>query len=339
MSPRKIKVGIVGLGTVGGGFYDISKNSDDFEIVKVLNRSSIKYETHDVKKYQIASGLEDLIDNVDVVVETVGGTDFADKVVRSALKSRKHVVTANKALIAENGVELLNLAKSVKKLLLFGASVGGGMPVLKNLEYHNLDGISRVYGIINATSNFVMSKLSKGMGFEEAIRIAQKEGYAESDPGDDISGKDAARKLAIICAFITGCLPKLESIPITPLRIDKNTIKTFDEMGMSIKPLVYFEIKSEGAELWVGPAAVPKKSRLGITEGTENCLIVEGKSGINSISGTGAGKNPTAYAIMADVISIARGETRSVSFNDTPINVLESHFETVKNVKILKPFR
>jgi len=339
LNSQKLKVGIVGLGTVGGGLYDISKNNKEFEIVKVLNRSREKYKIHNIKSHQIASNLEELLNSVDIVVETVGGVEFATEVVKNALKFGKHVVTANKALIAKDGVELLKLAKNVEKFLLFGASVGGGMPVFRNLKYHSIGRISRVYGVLNATSNFVLSKVMEGMKIKDAVYLAQSEGYTESDPTDDLSGKDAARKLAIICAFITGSLPKVESIPTTSLNVDEEVVKFIEKMEMVLKPLVYMEPRNKGVELWVGPAAISRNSRIGLTEGTENCLIVEGENGINSISGVGAGKNPTAFAIMADIISIVRGEASEFNFNQVPLNILKSKFESVGNVKIFRSSR
>ncbi len=339
MNFQKLKVGIVGLGTVGGGLYEISKNNREFEIAKVLNRSQEKYRIHNVESRLIANDLKELLNNVDLVVETVGGVEFSSEVVRNALKLGKHVVTANKALIARDGVELLKLAKNVGKFLLFGASVGGAMPVLRNLKYHSIGKILRVYGVLNATSNFVLSKVMEGMRIEEAVHLAQIEGYAESDPTDDLSGMDAARKLAIICASITGSLPKVKSIPTISLNTSERVIKYVEEMRMVIKPLAYMEVKDEGVELWVGPAAVPRRSRIGITQGTENCLIVEGENGVNSISGMGAGKNPTAFAVMADIISIARGEAFWFDFDNTHLNILKSKLENVENVKIFKSSR
>ncbi len=331
-----VKVGLVGLGTVGGGFYDISKKRKEFQITKILNRSERKYVTHYVPDEMIASDLHDLIERVDIVVEAVGGIDFPNKVISQALISGKDVVTANKALIADKGDELLKLAEKMGRKLLFGASVGGGMPALLNLQYHSLGKVTRVYGILNATSNFVLSKMSQGMDMSRAVKIAQEEGYAEQDPSDDISGMDATRKLAIICAYITGKLPNLKGIFVNQLQINQEQISYVESMEMVVKPIAYMKIKSNGIELWVGPAALSKNSKMAKTNGTENCLIIEGESGINSLTGVGAGRNPTAFSVMADVISIAKGNATLPYFKkDETLNILEPAFKEIKGVKII----
>lgn len=331
-----VKVGLIGLGTVGGGFYSIAKNREEFQITKVLNRSEKKYATYHVPNKIIANDLFDLIKGVDIVVETVGGIDFPNEVISRALIDGKDVVTANKALIATKGDELLELAKKNGRKLLFGASVGGGMPVLQNIQYHSLGKITRVYGILNATSNFVLSKMSEGLSMIQAIKIAQEKGYAEQDPNDDISGMDAARKLAIICAYITGKLPDLKNISVNPLQINQEQMSYVEDAKMVVKPLIYMSIENGETKLWVGPAAVSQDSKIAEVHGTENCLIVEGESGINSLTGIGAGRNPTAFAVMADVISIAKGNAPLPYFKkDKSLNISEPSFKEVKGVKII----
>ncbi len=333
---RAVKIGIVGLGTVGGGFYNMAKNRKEFQITKLLNRTEEKYAAYNVPTEMIANDLYDLIEGVDIVVETVGGIDFPNELISRALTNGKDVVTANKALIADRGDKLLELAKEKGRKLLFGASVGGGMPVLQNIQYHSLGKITRVYGILNATSNFVISKMSKGLNMSEAIKTAQEEGYAEQDPSDDISGMDAARKLMIICAYITGKLPSLENVSINPLQINREQMSHVEKAKMVVKPIVYMNIKDGEIELWVGPAAVAHNSKIAKVDGTENCLIVEGESGINSLTGMGAGRNPTAFAVMADVISIVKGNALLPCFKkDKDLNVSEPNFKEIKGVKIL----
>ena len=331
-----VKVGLIGLGTVGGGFYNIAKNRKEFQITKVLNRSEKKYAIYHVPNKTIANDLLDLIKEVDLVVETVGGIDFPSEVISLALNNGKDVVTANKALIAAKGDELLDLAKKIGRKLLFGASVGGGMPVLQNIQYHSMGKITRIYGILNATSNFVLSKMSEGLSMSQAIKIAQEKGYAEQDPSDDISGMDAAQKLAIVCAYITGKLPDLKDISVYPLQINQEQMSYIKDAKMVVKPLIYMNIKDDKIGLWVGPAAVAQNSKVAQIEGTENCLIVEGESGINSLTGIGAGQNPTAFAVMTDVMSIAKGNATLLHFKkDRNLNIFEPNFKEVKGVKII----
>ena len=331
------RVGIVGLGTVGGGFYDLAKDRDEFEIHKVLNRSEVKYRLHGVEKSQIAKNVDEMIKDVDIMVETVGGIDFAYALVQKALKNGKDVVTANKALIASKGVELTMLAKKHNVNLLFSASVGGGMPALRNVNYHSHGRIERVYGILNATSNFVLSKMSEGVNFQQAIAMAQKAGYAEQDPSDDILGIDAARKISIICGMISGKIPVLENICVKSIELKEEVFTYAKKLESIVKPMVYLSFEDE-IKMFVGPLAIPRYSRIAHVNGTENCLVIEGESGMNFISGVGAGKNPTAFAVMADVLSIIRGETYHVDFKDYERSkIAEPDFEEFEGLKLFRP--
>ena len=332
------KIGVVGLGTVGGGFYDLAIDRKEFQISKVLNRSQNKYHLHNVPTSKIASNVEELIDNVDIVIETVGGTDFAYELIMESLEKGKDVVTANKALIASKGVEILGLAKKRGRKVLFSASVGGGMPALRNVRYHSFGKIKRVYGILNATSNFVLFKMSRGMSMEKAIEIAQQEGYAEQDPTDDIMGMDAARKISIICGMITGKLPQIEKIPIKPINLGADELAYAKRLESVIKPMVYLSLEEKKMKIFVGPLAIPSYSRIAEIDGTENCLVIEGESGTNFISGVGAGKNPTAFAVLADVLSIINEETYRFEFNGYVSAKLDAPaFEEFKSLKIFRP--
>ncbi len=332
----KTKVGIIGLGTVGGGVYDLSVERDDFEVVKVLNRSHEKYAVHGVEPFKTANGIDEVVEGSDVIVETVGGIELPFEIVEKSLNAGKDVVTANKELMAEKGVELLELARRKGKNLLFGASVGGGMPVLSLLRYHACGEITRIYGILNATSNFVLSKMSEGISFEASLKTAQNNGYAEADPTDDVEGLDAARKLAIMCAAVTGELPDANSIPRTGLVLDRELVGWLEDDGMAVKPIVYMEKREDGIELWVGPAAVERGSRIGSTCGTENCIVVEGTHVNSFLSGSGAGRNPTAFAVLHDLVSIINGEAVGFNFKKAGFKILKSEFEEVEKVKILK---
>ncbi len=331
------RVGIIGLGTVGGGFYEISRKRKEYRITKVLNRSSKKYLLHQVPKPMVAEDVDELITDIDVLVETVGGIDFPYEVVTKALNAGKDVVTANKALIASHGEELVKLARKRGAKLLFGASVGGGMPALRYVKYHATGKIIRIYGILNATSNFLLSKASKGMTFKDAIALAQREGYAESDPTDDVEGIDAARKLAIICGVVSGILPEVDKIPKSSVCINMLDFEYAKRLKATVKPLVYLEFENDSLKMWSGPVAIPEYSRLSNVSGTENCLVVEGENGTSFLSGIGAGKNPTAFAVMADVIDAVNDVSFNVEFRKKTCEINQPNFEEFRNLKIFHP--
>ncbi len=331
------RVGIIGLGTVGGGFYDISHERKEYKIVKVLNRSKEKYTLHGVRTSEIARNVEEVIQESDIVVETVGGLEFPYEVVTKALKSGRDVVTANKALIASYGEELIGLAKENGVKLLFGASVGGGMPALRFVKYHSVGKVKRVYGILNATSNFLLSKVTKGLSFEEALQLAQRQGYAESDPTDDIQGMDAARKMAIVCGIVWGMLPDAERVPKSSIYVESSYFEYAKKLRLSIKPLVFLSFEEGELKMWSGPVAVPESSRLADINGTENCLIVEEENGINFLSGKGAGKNPTAFAIMADVLDVVNDVNFTVEFHKRLGKINAPRFENFGGLKIFHP--
>ncbi len=332
------RIGIVGLGTVGGGFYELAKERREFVIHKVLNRSESKYLVHNVKSQAIAKNIQDLIEEVDIVVETVGGTDFAYKLIKEALKKGKNVVTANKALIASKGVEIMRLAEKNNAKVMFGASVGGGMPALRNLKYHSYGKIKKLYGILNATSNFILSKMANGMPMEEAVKIAQEKGYAEQDPSDDINGLDAARKASIMCGLVSKRIPKLESFTIEPItNVNVKKLEYAKKLKSVVKPIIYISFE-EKIKMFVGPVAIPKYSRIARVDKTENCLVIEGESGINFLSGVGAGQNPTAFAVMADVLSIINDENMNVDFESyIDSRIGEPDLDTFEGLKIFRP--
>jgi homoserine dehydrogenase len=332
------KIGIVGLGTVGGGFYELAKNRRALNVHKVLNRSERKYHIHNVPRQQIAKDVDDLISEVDIVVETIGGMDFAYELIKKAIKSGKDVVTANKALMAAKGVEILNLAKKNGRKILFGASVGGGMPALRNVKYHSYGKISKIYGILNATSNFVLSRINEGMSMSEAIKSAQREGYAEQDPSDDINGMDAARKACIIYGMISGKIPRLEKISINSINVKSEKFEYAKRLQSVVKPIIYISFENGGAKMFVGPVAIPKYSRIAKTDETENCLVIEGESGVNFLSGIGAGQNPTAFAIMADVFSIINDENMNIEFDSYEESKIDvPSFDEFSGLKIFRP--
>lgn len=251
--------------------------------------------------------------DVDVVIELIGGSDgIAKSLVETALKQGKHVITANKALIAHHGSSLAALAERYQVQLSFEPSVAGGIPILGAMRTGlAANNITRVAGILNGTCNYILTRMQKeGRGFEEVLSEAQQAGYAEADPSFDVDGIDAAHKLAILASLAFGLRIDFSSIHIEGIRtITAQDIQYADELGYRIRLLGIATQSEDGISQRLHPCLVEKESPLGLTDGVFNAVQIEG-DGLGRIlfQGRGAGAGPTASAVIADVISIARGE-------------------------------
>ncbi len=231
--------------------------------------------------------------------------------VEAALSSGKHVVTANKALLARHGVTLAALAEKKGVALNFEAAVAGGIPIVKALRESMLgNAISRVYGILNGTSNYILTRMQReGLPFAEALREAQALGYAEADPTFDVDGQDAGHKLSLLAGLAFGVRPNFDAIYLEGIRnITPADFSAADELGYRIKLLAVAVMTDGGVEARVSPTMIPRTSALAGVDGALNCVAFEGDfAGLIILAGLGAGARPTASSVASDIIDIARG--------------------------------
>ena len=250
-------------------------------------------------------------EDVDIVVELIGGVQVADGLVREALQAKKHVVTANKALLAERGVSLFALAETNGCDLYFEAAVAGAIPVIRVIrESLASDRFSSVRGIINGTSNYILSSMAnEGAAFEDALKAAQEAGFAEADPTLDITGGDAGHKLALIAGLAFGAHVLPSQIPTEGIdQVDPRDIQYAQKFGYVIRPLAVAERANSGAlDLRVHPALVPQSDPLAHVDGALNAVAIQGEMvGPSFLSGLGAGAAPTATSVAGDIIDIAK---------------------------------
>jgi homoserine dehydrogenase len=318
-----LRIGIAGLGTVGTGTVRLLQTHDELirsrcgrhiRIAAVSARDRRKGRGVDVSA---ARWYDDAVamagdPELDAVVELVGGADgVALALVRAAIGEGRHVVTANKAMMAERGCELARAAEQAGVTLAYEASVAGGIPVIKLIrEGLAANGVSRVYGILNGTSNYILSVMREsGREFDDVLAEAQALGYAESDPSFDVDGVDAAHKLAILTSLAFGCEVDFGAVHIEGIRhVSAMDIRYAGELGYKIKLLGVARRTDEGVEQRVHPCMVPAESPIGSVEGVYNGVVAEGDfAGSLMAEGRGAGAGPTASAVVADLIDIARG--------------------------------
>lgn len=315
-----IKIGLLGLGTVGSGVVELlesnkeailKKMGEEIVIKKILVRDVHK--PRQVKpRCPVTDDPEEVLNDgdIDIIVELMGGVEPALTYIKRALNSGKPVVTANKELISTRGQELFKLAAKNKAGLLFEASVGGGIPIIRPLKQCLIaNDIREIMAVINGTTNFILSEMTdKQKDFKEVLEQAQKQGYAESDPSADIDGLDAGRKLAILSsiAFNTRIVP--EDIHTEGIRnISSKDIKYARELGYVIKLLAVARRENGRVEAWVSPVLLPEKHPLAKIGGVFNAIMVHGSPvGQVMFYGRGAGKDATASAVVGDVLDIVR---------------------------------
>ncbi len=319
-----LRIAIAGLGTVGTGVAELLQRNSALhasrcgaacEVVAVSARSKTAERT---KAAGNAAWVEDALAlasraDVDVIVETIGGADgIAKTLVETALKNGKHVVTANKALIAHHGAALAALAEKHNVQLAMEAAVAGGIPILQALRTGlAANAFTRVAGILNGTCNYILTTMqNEGREFADVLADAQEKGYAEADPAFDIDGVDAAHKLAILATLAYGARVPLDALHIEGIRaITQRDIAYAAELGYRIRLLGIATQNESGISTRVHPCLVPDNSPLGLTSGVFNAVQVEGDAvGRIFMQGRGAGGAPTASAVVSDILAIARGE-------------------------------
>ncbi|MGQ0672787.1 MAG: homoserine dehydrogenase [Hyphomicrobium sp.] len=317
-----LKLGVAGLGTVGAGLMQLIETQRDrlaeaigrdIAVVGVSARSRKKdrgFTLPGVKWFDDPVALA-ADPEVAVFVELMGGEDgVAKAAVETALKAGKHVVTANKALLAKHGFELAKIAEKNGVALNFEAAVAGAIPVIKALrEALAANEVKRVYGILNGTCNFILTKMQEEKrSFDDVLREAQAKGYAEADPVFDIGGFDAAHKLALLTSLAFGTKVAFDQIHVEGIeKITIADIEAADELGYRIKLLGVAVQTESGIETRVNPAMVPKHTAIAEVSGVTNCVAIDGDySGTLLLVGPGAGARPTASAVASDIVDVAR---------------------------------
>lgn len=314
------KIALLGMGTVGGGVYEIIERQKEempfkigaaLEVVKVLVRNKAKYADR-IPAEKLTDVWEDVIgdDSIDIVVEVMGGIEPARTYIKAALEKGKHVVTANKDLMAMHGHELLELAGEHHCDLLFEAAVAGGIPIIRPLKQCLAgNNITEIMGIINGTTNFILTKMKEdGMDFGEALQLATDLGYAEADPTADIEGYDAGRKLAIMASIAFHTPVTFDDVFTEGItKITAKDMRYAKEMGCSIKLLGIAKNTETGIEVKVHPTMIPENHPLAAVNDSFNAVFVHGDAVDDAMFyGRGAGALPTGSAVVGDIMDVAR---------------------------------
>ena len=341
---RKVKVGICGLGTVGSGTLKViqkngaeisARSRADIEVVHVGSRRDNP--ACDLSGVRVSRDIFEVARDpeVDVLVELIGGIEPAKTLILEAIANGKHVVTANKALIAEEGNELFRAAEAAGVVLAFDAAVAGAIPVIRSLrEGLSANIIKSLAGIINGTGNFILSEMrDHGRSFADVLIEAQAKGYAEADPTFDVEGIDTAHKLSILASIAFGIPLKFDEIYAEGIsQLQRIDVQFAEELGYRIKHLGIAKSGEHGVEIRVHPTLIPEEVLLANVEGVMNAVWIDGDaSGPTLFYGAGAGSLPTASAVVGDIIEIARG----FDFGGGWIPYLGVGFEDQKNLPVL----
>lgn len=309
---NKLRIGIIGLGTVGCGVYKTLQNSDNIEIVQIAVKNINKQRGVDVPSGMLIDNPYDLVHNpsIDVVVELIGGVEPAYDYISEAIKSGKHIVTANKELLAKRGEELFNLAEEYNRVVLYEAAIAGGIPIImpiKTILAGNK--INKIQAILNGTTNYILTKMDvDGASYKDVLKEAQQLGYAETDPTGDVEGFDAAYKITTLATIAFKKRVKIENVyreGITKIR--KEDMAKANEFGYKIKLIASATIdENDNADVRVHPMLVPKDNLLAHTDYVTNAVLISGHPiGSIVLSGPGAGEFPTASSVVGDILAIA----------------------------------
>lgn len=352
MQEQDIKIGLAGLGTVGGGLVDVLSTNGDWirkrlgrglEIGSILVRdTSKKRDPAPPPEARITDSLEDLVRDpqTDIIVELMGGQEQAYRLITRALQEGKSVVTANKALLAEHGNELFRLAAERNLGLYYEASAAGGIPIIKTLK-ESLAGnrIKSLTAILNGTGNYILSEMTdRGISFEQALSQAQELGYAEADPTLDVDGFDAAHKLTLLIRLAYGQDYPYAQLPVYGIRdVDAYDIHRARQFGYRIKLLAQVKDRSGSLQAGVFPALIPEEDMLAKVEGPFNAVLIEGNAvGPIMLYGQGAGDLPTASAVLADIMDLVAdrdnyNNTGFVGSELEPANMLSPELTVCKH--------
>ena len=316
-----MNVGLIGVGTVGGGTYKVltenfheifHKTGIEIKVTLVADKNVALAKQLVGTSIPVVSDALELIDSkeVDIVVELIGGTGIAKDLVKQALLNGKHVVTANKALIALHGKELFAAAENNNVQLAYEAAVAGGIPIIKALrEGLAANKIEWVAGIINGTTNYILTEMKENnLSFDVALKQAQELGFAEADPTFDIEGVDAAHKITIMASIAFGIPINFDGVFVEGIsNLNQKDITYAEELGYRIKLLAIAKSEQDSVEIRVHPTLIPEKRLVANVSGPMNAVLVKGNMvGPTLYYGAGAGAEPTASAVVADIIDIAR---------------------------------
>ena len=324
MSNKPINVGLLGIGTVGGGTFTVLQRNAE-EITRRAGRPiriTVVADRNVELAKKITGGACRVTDDafavvadpeVDIVIELIGGYGVAKELVLKAIANGKHVVTANKALLATHGNEIFKAAQDKGVMVAFEAAVAGGIPIIKAVrEGLTANRIEWIAGIINGTTNFILSEMrDKGLPFDVVLKEAQRLGYAEADPTFDIEGVDAAHKITILASLAFGIPMQFDKAYIEGIsKLDAIDIQYAEQLGYRIKLLGITKRTPEGVELRVHPTLIPSKRLIANVEGAMNAVLVQGDAvGATLYYGKGAGAEPTASAVIADLVDVTRMAT------------------------------
>lgn len=345
-----INIGLLGIGTVGGGTYTVLKRNQE-EIARRAGRAIVvkmiadrdldrarSFADHDVI---VTDNAHEIVTHpdIDIVVELIGGQTIAKDLILEAIAHGKHVVTANKALLANHGTEIFAAARAKGVIVAFEAAVAGGIPIIKALrEGLTANRITWIAGIINGTANFILSEMrEKGLPFDQVLDQAQKLGYAEADPTYDIEGIDAAHKITLMAAIAFGIPVQFSKVYTEGItQLTGEDIRYAEELGYRIKLLGITKRVEKGIELRVHPTLIPVRRLIANVEGVMNAIVVKGDAvGATLYYGAGAGAEPTASSVIADLVDVTRMQTAdpmhrvpTLSFqpdllSDTPVIPME----------------
>ena len=322
MDNRQVNIGIIGLGTVGTGVARILLDQKEllktrcalnFNLKTIVELDWNKDRGLDLTQVNCTTNIDTLLEDpeINIVVETIGGYEPAFSFISKALRNRKHVVTANKALVATKGMELYKIAQENGVDFLFEASVGGGIPIIKGLrEGLVANRFENIYGILNGTTNYILTKMhQQGLEFTDALKGAQEKGFAEANPTLDINGGDAAHKLTILGSIASNSFIPFDKIYVEGINgITKLDIGFAQSFGMTIKLLAIYKMSEDGVDLRVHPTLIDNSHLLAAVSNELNAIFVKGDFvGNTMFYGPGAGERPTASAIVSDIVDLSKG--------------------------------
>lgn len=315
-----VKIGLVGTGTVGGGCLDILSNHKqdflrhfgiDLELTRVCSRDPQAAASRGLQDI-FTDDYHDIINDpdIDIVVELIGGTGVAKSVIVEALQSGKHVVTANKAIMATSGEEIMGLAEEMGLEIAFEASVGGGIPIIDPLKHSLIaNRIDSIMGIVNGTTNYMLTRMDEdNLEYDAALKEAQERGFAEADPTADVDGLDAAAKIAILASIAFNSRVTMDQVFTEGIRrISPIDLANAHDSGYVVKLVAHARRGESGVDVRVHPTMIPEDHQLATVNGVFNAIFVEGDAvGQTMFFGEGAGAGPAASAVMGDVLEVAR---------------------------------
>jgi homoserine dehydrogenase len=337
---QEVRIGILGVGTVGAGVYRLleknggiigKKSNVRILVKKVADRDASRKSELGIPEDVFTTDAEEVVSDpaIDIVIELIGGTTAAHELMIRAIRNKKHIVTANKALFAEHGRRILKEVLDNRVEFGYEASVGGGIPIIKTIREALVGNrIRRIIAILNGTTNFILTKMTKeGVGFEQALKTAQELGFAEADPFLDISGGDARHKITILSSLAFNSFVDITRVYVEGIDgIDRKDIQYSGEFGFVLKLLAIAERYEKGVLVKVHPALVNKENPLAGVSWEDNAIMVQSDFlGKSMYLGKGAGANPTASAVVADIIDIAMKVRGSAEYNANAYSYFDTH--------------